>query len=1179
MNMLSTSCNCLGRASNEMEAPIPVQHAGNFEVEKIQPKGLKRKSSKLQTHVEVLRCRLGKSAVTTEAGRTFEPSKDWTPIYYAVYHRREAALTHFLRNGGSPDDVTGSGQPPLCVAVVNGHIDVVRILLEYGANVDATTRDSGETALHLAIKNNHTEIIDLLLEAGPQLEAHTTETNETPLHYAASKSGSLATIVALLKLGAKYDTKNSKDQSPAESALLANNIQGAVAIINAAHGRRHRLVKEKEMLLKHVERSQNRFSIGNELIADIFSAACDPDSTVLVESIKRDDASLVEMFLSKGADPDRVTARGERPIFIALECAGAPVVQALVKHNADVQVRDATGLSVLQAAFEGSMAQDKDSICAIFECLLSKGANAMDTYIDGKNLLHRAVSPGFGYAKAAHLFLKSGIKVNSQDGDGNTALHLATHSKSCMELLLKNRANSHIVNREGLTPLLHAIGQARKGDEPDLEVLIKASSMHKLDSKGRSALHLAASNGLEKNVRALLRARADTSTVDSEKHTSLLLAAKNHQWHIVPTLTIPPSINSWDEQGMTALHHIASSSPRLPSTWKDVAAAAVPFCERGVSRSMRDRSGATPLIVAIKTLPEDGLPIIETLLMKSADERASWNCIGHEDHDRRDALYYAITMRRPLFVDVLLKNGAAVSFMDWVPIRGALNLSVDTDKQISSLIAQHEWSRRAGILRTQQVVPEQKNQRSLFTEMFPTKDLAIMILMGLDPNALPKSSLGSSMLWAVLRQVPLQPSLPPAYLFDTIKLVLEHSADPNAGTTRAGRRTPSPQSSSQDLPLSMHTLTFLMEECPTVDAELITLLLNKGTELSLASSFYDGRYPLHSAAKANRIDLVDKFLLQRADVDCADLEDRTPLFIAAKQGFWEIVNAILSRHANVNLQDKDGDTVLHMAACGGSKTVVAALLRAGAKANVKNTKNQTPLACVSENLQVKEKEKDKIVYMLKDAEQKEKVVEEQTRKMNAQSAAQEAKMKQQREQDEKNKQQRQQEEQERKVKESEVSVQELSQVEAPPQVSQPTLKKRPSMLSKFRSSTFLAGRSKPQSPSPPVPVGMPKLEVSIRITTPPASKHLDIASQNPAALITTPSIVTAPHPPADTSKRAPNFRIDSGSWQKRVSDAEQPLPVLDRTKAVLNGKTGDKRNSSAAELADWLALSKMMDGL
>ena len=1160
-----------------MDAPIPVQHASKFEGERVQPRGLKRKNSKLQTHVEVLRCRLGKPAAT-EAGRPFGPAKDWTPIYYAVYHQREAALTHFLQNGGSPDDVTGSGQPPLCVAVANGHIEVVRILLDYGANVDATMRDSGETALHIAIKNCHNDIIELLLEAGPQLEAHTTETNETPLHYAASKSGSLATIVALLKLGAKYDTRNSKDQSPAEAALLANNYQGAVAIINAAHGRRHRLVKEKDMLLKHVERSQNRFSIGNELIADIFAAACDPDSTVLVEAVKRDDASLVEMFLSKGADPDRVTARGERPIFIALECAGAPVVQALVKHNADVQVRDATGLSVLQAAFEGSMAQDKDSICAILECLLSKGANAMDTYIDGKNLLHRAVSPGFGYAKAAHLFLKAGLKVNSQDGEGNTALHLATHSKSCMELLLKNRANSHIVNREGLTPLLHAISHANKEDEPDLEVLIKASSMRRLDSKGRSALHLAASNGLDKIVRALLRARADTSTVDSEKHTPLLLAAKNHQWHIVPLLTIPPSINSWDEQGMTALHHIASSLPKAPSIWNDIATAAVPFCERGVSRSMRDCSGATPLIVATKTLPEDGLPIIETLLMKSADEQASWNCIGHEDHDRRDALYYAITMRRPLFVDILLKNGAAVSFMDWVPIRGALNLSVDTDKQISKLIAQHEWSRRASVLQSQQAGPELEDHGSLFTEVFPTKDLAIMISMGLDPNALPKSSLGSSMLWAVLRQVPIQPSLPPAHLFDTIKLVLEHSADPNATSARAVRRTPSPRSSSQDMLLSMHALTFLLEECPTVDAELVTLLLTKGTNLSIASPFYNGRYPLHSAAKANRIDLVEKFLLQRADVDCVDSEGRTPLFIASKQGFLDIVNMLVSHHANFKLQDKDSNTVLHMAACGGDKTVVATLLHAGAKANVKNAKDQPPLACISEDLQVNEK--DKIVYMLKDAERKEKALEEQTRKTNAQSAAHEAKLRQQREQDEKNRLQRQQEELARKAKETEVTGPQPKQVETPPQLSPPTLKKRPSMLSKFRNSNFLAGRSKPQSSPSPDPMTMPKLEVSIRVTTPPSSKYLDVASFNPAVSNTTPSSVTASQTPVDASnKRASNFRIDSGSWQKRVSVAEKPLPGLVRNKDALDRKVVDKRNSSVAELADWLALSKMMDGL
>jgi ankyrin repeat protein len=1150
-------------------------------MESTRPKVLTRKSSKLQTQVEVLRCRMGKPAAIPEADTTFGPSKEWTPIYYAVYHQREAALTHFLQTGGSPDDVNGTGQPPLCIAVANGYIGMVKILLDAGANVDATTRDTGETALHIAIKNNRTEIIDLLLEAGPELEVHTTDTNETPLHYAASRSGSLATIVSLLKSGAKYDTQNSKGQSPAEAALLANNIQGAVAIINAAHGRRHRLVKEKEMLLKHVERSQNRFSIGNELIADIFSAACDPDSTVLVEAIKRNDASLVDMFLNKGADPDRMTARGERPIFVALDCAGAPVVQALVKHNADLNVRDAKGLCVLQAAFEGSLAQDRDSISAIFESFLSKGTSTAVTYPDGKTLLHRAVSPGFSYSKVALLLLKSGIKANSTDLDGNTALHLATHSKQCLEVLLKNGANPHYNNRDGLTPLLYALGNASKAHEPELEILIKASDLRKVNGRGQGALHLAASHGLEKIVRMLLRVRADTSVVDSNKHTPLLLTVLNCQWHIVPLLAIPPNINSWDEQGKTALHHIATSIPRAPSTWKDVSTAALPFCERGVSRSMRDRSGATPLILAIKTLPEEGLPVIDTLLMQEADKRTSWNCVGHEDHSGHDALNYAINMRKASFVDALLKHGASFSFKIWSSPRSALNPSVESDKQILNLIAQCEWSRRANALRRQSVGPESEGDESLFAKSFPTKDLSVMISMGLNPNGLPKTSLGSSMLWAILRQIPLKPSLPPQYLFDTVRLILEHSADPNVGTARGGRRTPSPQASSQDLPLSLHTLTFLLEEYPSVDTKLITLLLTKGTKLSIASPFYNGRYPLHSAAKAGRLDLVDEFLLQRAEINCVDSQGRTPLFTAADKGSWEIVDALLRRGAKVDVKDNDSNTVLHVAAIGGSNRVVATLLRAGAKADAANAKKQSPLACVPEALDAKEK--DKIVHMLKDAESKEKRDVEANLKLAQQTAVREAKLKLTQEYEAKEKARQEQEEKEHQEQMQKRAGQQLQEAERPLQVPTPELKKQPSLLARFRSKSLLGAKSKPQSP-PPMPTLIPKLEVSIRVTTPPSSKYLDDSSAPSAPVASKVPVITttatSPTIAATTNdKRVPSPRIDSGFGQKRPADAEKPLPVLDRNKAALDGKPIEKRNSSATELADWLALSKMMDNL
>lgn len=1181
--MNSKSCICLGRLSTEMEPPIPVHHARGFDMGEPRPRGLVRKNSKLQTQVEVLRCRLGKPNAIPDT--TLGPAKNWTPIYYAVYHQREAALTHFLRHGSSPDDTEGVGQPPLCIATANGNLEIVKILLDAGANVDATTR-AGETALHMAIKNNHTDIVDLLLEAGPELEVHTTDTNETPLHYAASKSGSLATIVSLLRLGAKYDSSNSRGQSPAEAALLANNIQGAVAIIRAAHGQRNKLMKEKDLLLKHVERNQGRFSLGNELIADIFSAACDPDSTVLIEAIKRNDAGLVEMFLNKGADPDRATAKGDRPIFVALECAAAPVVQTLVKHKADLAVRDAKGQSVLQAAFEGSFAQDKDSMSAILDCLLSNGADATVTYQDGTTLLHRAVSSRFGYPKVAQLLLNSGVRVNALDGNGNTALHLATHSRPCIDVLLKSGASAHQQNRDGLTPLLYTISQAKTEDQPDLETLIKVSDLRGSNSARQTALHLAAMRGLGKVIRLLLRARAETSSVDLKKHTPLLLAVLHHQWHVVALLTIPPSINSWDESGMTALHYIAKSTPKSPSNWQDIAAAAKPFCERGVSRSMRDRSGATPLILAVKGLSEEGISTIETLLIQKVDKRTSWNCVGHEDHDGHDALYYAITLRKAKFVEALLKSGAMFSLKEWVPGRGPLDASVESDKHVTKLLAQHEWMRRASVVRRQSAGPEMESQKSPFATMFPVKDLRSMITMGLSPNALPKTSLGSSLLWAILRQIPLQPPLPPKYLFDALHLILEHRADPNVGTARGGRRTPSPQASAQDLPLTLHTLTFLLEEYPTVDADLVTLLLTKGTKLSLASPFYGGRYPLHSAVKANRIDLVDEFLLQRADANCVDLEGRTPLLIAAEKGFWEIAEALLSRGAKVDLKDAEGNTVLHAAAVGGSQRIVSALLRAGCEASVVNGKKQTPLQRVSDNIEAKEK--DKIVYMLKSAEARESADAIRKAQIKKEAKAPEVKTKEKNEHKVKAREQTREPRKDHARQQQAVQMQQPKTIEKPRQVSAPISTKPPSKLSMFRrTSSLLQSRSKPQ-PAPPPQSPMPKLELSYRVTTPPSSKLLASTTTEvvPASTFITlaPTTTTTTSPPiAKTTvladhKRNPSPRIDSGFGQKRPSDIDKPLPVLDRSKVTLEGKD-DKRNSSAAELADWLALSKMMDNI
>lgn len=610
--------------------------------------------------MEVTRCRFGNTSrqIVPAGYEDLITKKNWPPILHAVYHNREAALHHFLQAGVSPEDTGGTGVPLLCVAAACGHLEVTRILLETGAVVNSSSKDKGETALHIAVRGSQHDIVDLLLAHGINLEVKTVSTGETALHYAAAGSNSLTLAMKLLRFGAKYDVKNLEGQTPAEVALQAHNLHAAIAIINMARGKRSQLVKEKEMLLKHVEGTNGQSSVTNDLIADVFTATCDPDSTVLIEAVKKKDVRLVETFLEKGADPHRGTAKGQLPILLAVELADLRTIKLLVQHGADVTIKDSGNLTLLQVFFKTSLEQDEDSILGIVKYLFSKGVDGLALYPDGKTLLHRIVSASADYARVAKLLLREGVDINAQDGSGNTALHLA------------------------------------------------------------------ASNGLANTTSFLLESRADIRIVDYSKRTPLLCAIQHQKLSLISLLAIPPVITSWDVRGSTPLHHIARSIPKDSVTWMDVAAAAKTLCERGVCRSMRDRSGATPLIQAVRVLPEEGLPVVKALLTEGGKSN---NCIGHEDHKQRNALYYAATLGKLIFVEVLLKHGAPFVLKEWTDGARQSKLPVAVKSQVLKLITESHLSRQelAPVKQNDSIQEKRIDDLSSKTRSGPTIDYEI----------------------------------------------------------------------------------------------------------------------------------------------------------------------------------------------------------------------------------------------------------------------------------------------------------------------------------------------------------------------------------------------------------------------------------------------------------------------
>jgi ankyrin repeat protein len=1123
------SLSCMSSQRDSVQLPPTLRLDNSIDTHKDDTKitTLGQKGPKMHTLIEVLRCELAKPGRAASNTR-LTPSKQWTPIYYAVFHNRESALLHFLRAGQSPDDVTGTGQPPICIAVEAGHIEAARILCEAGADTKATTSDNGETALHIAIKTGRTDLTDLLLKYATDLVAQTASTGETPLHYAAAKPGCLATVVTLLKRGAKYDVLNVRGRSPAEIALEANNIHAAVAIINAARGKRSKLAKEKEMLLKHVEKTQNRFSMNNELISDIFSASCDPDSTVLVEAIKKDDASLVEMFLGKDADPNRPTATGLLPIFAALNCSGAAIVHSLIKHGVDVTVCDSEGLTVFQAALDSPLAHEKEAMTGICDALLSGGADSKTTYPDGKTLLHHAVSPSLGLARVAQRLLEYGLDVNKTDNLGNTPLHLAT-SRSCIEILLKNGAGATLLDNQELTPLLSIVTSATKDTEPDLESLIKASDLRALDQSGKTALHLAAQNGLERTVRSLLKHRAETTVLDARKKTALLLAVHNQQWNVVPLLATQPGINTWDEAGSTALHHTATSIPHPPATWKDIAFAIGKFCEKGVSRSMRDKSGATPLIQAVKTLPEEGISVIEALL--SGLGRA--NCVEHEDHKQRSALYFAATLSKPVFVQMLLKNGATFALKEWTVTKGPLKSTTAANRQTLKLLAEHEWLRRMILLRRQSGGVPDKETVAVLPKILPVSVLTDLLAMGLDPSSLPvpRSQSRGLLLWAILNNMATQSLVVPQYLYDIIKLTLSTSADASVPT----KKPSTPDSKER---LTMYPIAFLLEQHPKVDIDLTILFLEHGASLATASPFYNGSYPLHSAVRSNRLDLVDEFLIRKADPNATDSQHRTPIFLAAENGFWEIAEMLLKHGAKVDLHDADGNTPLHRAAVGGSTRIVLALQRKGAKAGVRNKNDLTPLSCISEGLA--EKDKNKITAMLKNAEE----------------------------------------------------LEERNEVRNQPSKKLTTPEKKPDLSTASSSAYSKVSKTSLTPPhisiAPITPIAMNRLSASSIVQAPKTATRMQMSPRTASVIYTPPSpkptqtsfpktATGSPELPSSStlSIEKPLPRIDSGVRYTKTSEEEKASSALDRSKKMCGDEMGAR--DSKEDFKGWLAMSQLLE--
>jgi ankyrin repeat protein len=110
---------------------------------------------------------------------------------------------------------------PLMYAAANGHVAVVRMLLEGGANAERANVNERK-ALHRAAWNGRLDVCRLLLDWGAKVDS-LDEWKDTPLHDAAQQRH-LSVVKLLVERGADVRLRNADGWTASDMARRSGNL-------------------------------------------------------------------------------------------------------------------------------------------------------------------------------------------------------------------------------------------------------------------------------------------------------------------------------------------------------------------------------------------------------------------------------------------------------------------------------------------------------------------------------------------------------------------------------------------------------------------------------------------------------------------------------------------------------------------------------------------------------------------------------------------------------------------------------------------------------------------------------------------------------------------------------------------------------------------------------------------
>jgi cytohesin len=187
----------------------------------------------------------------------------FTPLYYAI-RNDESDFVDILIAKGADVNAVSRGGIPLQAAVHVGKREAVQSLIEAGAYIDAKN-EKGRTALHFAAMLDYRDILELLLDKGADVNAKDEEHGYTALHHAA-RLGKRNAAEMLIAKGANINAKDKQGHTP---LYVAVNNEYKIAELLIEKGADSSIRTESgQTLLELAQQRKQAESIAPDMIFD-----------------------------------------------------------------------------------------------------------------------------------------------------------------------------------------------------------------------------------------------------------------------------------------------------------------------------------------------------------------------------------------------------------------------------------------------------------------------------------------------------------------------------------------------------------------------------------------------------------------------------------------------------------------------------------------------------------------------------------------------------------------------------------------------------------------------------------------------------------------------------------------------------------------------------------------------